>query len=83
MTTGFGGFWPAFTLPLTNHQAPFLRNFGAAAFATLGLASRSLRSSRRLERLKGIEPSSSAWKIVCNLNDFNEFWVKWQPNNRL
>src|ERR1019366_9686245 len=34
--------------------------------------------NERLERVKGIEPSSSAWKIVGKLNDFNESCVKWK-----
>src|SRR5262245_4650366 len=42
-----------------------LRNFGATAFAQTGLPSRSLRSRRRLERVKGIEPSYSAWKAAA------------------
>jgi hypothetical protein len=37
---------------------------------------------KTLERVKGIEPSSSAWKVVDKLNDFNEPCVKWQPKNR-
>ena len=37
---------------------------------------------KTLERVKGIEPSSSAWKIVDKLNDFNEPCVKWQAKNR-
>jgi hypothetical protein len=36
-----------------------------------------------LERVKGIEPSSSAWKVVRKLNDINELCVKWQLKNRL
>jgi hypothetical protein len=38
---------------------------------------------KTLERVKGIEPSSSAWKIVGKLNDFNEPCVKWQPKTVL
>ena len=41
-----------------------------------------VKSLKKLERVKGIEPSSSAWKIVRKLNDFNEPCVKWQPKNR-
>jgi hypothetical protein len=36
---------------------------------------------RRLERVKEIEPSSPASKIVGKLNDFNELCGKWQPKN--
>jgi hypothetical protein len=38
---------------------------------------------KTLERVKGIEPSSSAWKVVGKLNDFNEPCVKWQPKTVL
>jgi|PersoiStandDraft_1058852.scaffolds.fasta_scaffold136759_1 hypothetical protein len=41
------------------------------------------RKARRPERVKGTEPSSSAWKIAGKLNDLNEFCVKPQPKNRL
>jgi len=40
-------------------------------------------SLKRLERVKGIEPSSSAWKVVSKLNDFNEPCVKWRPKTVL
>jgi hypothetical protein len=33
--------------------------------------------------VKGIEPSSSAWKVVGKLNDFNEPCVKWRPKTVL
>src|ERR1039458_1111725 len=39
--------------------------------------------NERLERVKGIEPSSSAWKIVGKLNDFNEPCVKSRPKTVL
>jgi len=32
-----------------------------------------------LERVKGIEPSSSAWKAAGKLNDFNDHCVKSRP----
>jgi hypothetical protein len=42
-----------------------------------------VKSLKKLERVKGIEPSSSAWKVVRKLNDINELCVKWQLKNRL
>jgi hypothetical protein len=42
-----------------------------------------IKSLKTLERVKGIEPSSSAWKIAGKLNDFNEPCVKWQPKTVL
>jgi hypothetical protein len=42
-----------------------------------------VKSLKLLERVKGIEPSSSAWKVVGKLNDFNEPCVKWQPKTVL
>jgi len=30
-----------------------------------------VKSLKKLERVKGIEPSSSAWKVVRKLNDIN------------
>ena len=35
-----------------------------------------LKPLKRLERVKGIEPSSSAWKAAGKLNHFNEPCVK-------
>jgi hypothetical protein len=40
-------------------------------------------SLKRLERVKGIEPSSSAWKIVGKPNDLNDHCVKWRPKTAL
>ena len=37
-----------------------------------------VKSLKKLELVKGIEPSSSAWKVVGKPNDFNEPCVKWE-----
>ena len=42
-----------------------------------------VKSLKKLELVKGIEPSSSAWKVVGKPNDFNEPCVKWQPKTVL
>jgi hypothetical protein len=34
------------------------------------------KSLKRLERVKGIEPSSSAWKAAGKLNEFNDHCIK-------
>jgi hypothetical protein len=42
-----------------------------------------VKSLKKLERVKGIKPSSSAWKVVGKLNDFKEPCVKCRPKTVL
>ena len=68
-----------------------LRAFGATARQpslaspeepAAGLPSRSSRSERRLERVKGIEPSSSAWKAVALPLSYTRILVPRRPGRQ-